>query len=249
MARPKDPLAHSALIAAARAEFVRSGIQKARIEDLTRACGLSKGAFYLHFESKEALFRGLVSALGLRFEEVRSAREQAWGKVMAGGHPPHEDPAPFVAELLEIEGSSDRKMLELFWDWRDVIDVLLRGSQGTEFEQVMWAILDREVVRVEGQCVAMTQAGLMRDDVEPAVLGSMIVGTWLMVARRMTTLQDKPDLEPWLRSLQSVIADGASSGTLRVHRDAAAKRSRTSAVRRRTAPNRNTLRASRKEPS
>src|SRR5438876_10708073 len=60
MARPADPNAKEALMAAARAEFARRGLRGARIEDITAACGLSKGAFYLHFESKEALFGELV---------------------------------------------------------------------------------------------------------------------------------------------------------------------------------------------
>src|SRR3954470_16941147 len=60
MARPADPNAKEALVAAARAEFVRRGLRGARIEDITAACNLSKGSFYLHFESKEALFKTLV---------------------------------------------------------------------------------------------------------------------------------------------------------------------------------------------
>src|SRR5882724_7990668 len=63
MARPADPNAKDALVAAARAEFARRGLRGARIEDITSACGLSKGAFYLHFESKESLFSLLVQDL------------------------------------------------------------------------------------------------------------------------------------------------------------------------------------------
>ena len=61
MARPADPHAREALVAAARAEFVKKGLRGARIEDITAACGLSKGAFYLHFPSKEALFGEVVA--------------------------------------------------------------------------------------------------------------------------------------------------------------------------------------------
>lgn len=230
MARPRDPLARSALVAAARREFVRSGIQKARIEDITQASGLSKGAFYLHFESKEALFRILVDALELEFERIRVERELSYGELLSRGLPGRGNSAPFVVELMELDGISDRKLLELMWDWRDVTDVLLRGSQGTEFETVMWAMLDREVERVERQCVSLKEAGLIRGDVHSYVLGSMIVGTYLLVARRMALLPEKPDFEPWVQALQSVIADGASSSSLRVHRDAAAKLS-SSALR------------------
>lgn len=200
---------------------MKAGIQKARIEDITHACGLSKGAFYLHFESKEALFRELVQALERLIDEVRSSREQAYAALIGRGPPGQAEPAPFVAELLAIDGAEDRKLLELLWDWRDVTDVLLRGAQGTEFETVLWTILDREVARVEQECGAMKAAHLVRDDVPGSVLGAMIVGTYLLVARRLSTLQSKPDFEPWVRALQSVITDGAASPSLRVHREAA----------------------------
>src|SRR3989442_251255 len=81
MARTADPHAKSALLYAARREFLRSGIRGARIEDITFASGLSKGAFYLHFESKEALFGELVRAFQQKMEAIILEREKvvrAW---------------------------------------------------------------------------------------------------------------------------------------------------------------------------
>lgn len=224
MARPPDPHARSALVSAARKEFVKAGIQKARIEDITRACGLSKGAFYLHFESKEALFRELVTRLESRFEQMRLGREKSYRALISRGLQGKRDAGPFIAELSEIDAREDRQLLELLWEWRDVTDVLLRGSQGTEFEGVMWTILDREVSRVETECRALKDARLMRDDVSADVVGLMIVGTYLLVARRLSTLEQKPDFDHWVRSLQLLIADGTASGPLRAQRDAALKR-------------------------
>jgi AcrR family transcriptional regulator len=236
MARPRDPLARSSLIAAARREFVRAGIQKARIEDITNASGLSKGAFYLHFESKEALFRELVSELEVQFEKIRSAREFAYIGLLSRGVPKRGNPGPFVAALLEIDGVGDRKLLELLWEWRDVTDVLLRGCQGTEFENVIWAMLDREVARVESSCLVLKRAGLLRDDLATPTFGQMVVGTYLLVARRMSLLQEKPDIDSLVQSLQSVLADGASSTTLRAHRDAAIRATSRTLRARRAAP-------------
>lgn len=211
MARPKDPHARSALIAAARKEFVRSGIQKARIEDVTSACGLSKGAFYLHFESKEALFRELVSQLEEHFEQLHDERERAYGQVISRGLSQALKSKNLVEELVAVDQAEDRKLLELLWDWRDVTDVLLRGSQGTPFDGVMWTLLDRETSRVEAQSVALKSVGLVRSDVPGEVLGLMIVGTYLMVARRLTRLRQKPDFDHWVRSLHGVIAQGISN--------------------------------------
>ena len=73
MARPADPHARAALIAAARAEFVKKGLRGARIEDITAACGLSKGAFYLHSSSKEALFGEVVAEFTRRWTRLVAA--------------------------------------------------------------------------------------------------------------------------------------------------------------------------------
>lgn len=209
MGRPKDPLSRATLIAAARREFAKVGLRSARIEDIAHASGLSKGAFYLHFESKEALFRELVKALQESFEVVRASREKAY-RALLGTAPRRGDPRPFLAKLMEIDGREDRALLALLWDWRDVTDVLLRGSQGTEFSGIIWTMLDREVERVEAECVVLERVGLMRDDVPAFVIGSMIVGTYLMIARRLSLLSEKPAFEPLVAALQRVLTNGVS---------------------------------------
>lgn len=207
------------------------GIQRARIEDITHAAGLSKGAFYLHFESKEALFRELVTELEVEFEKIRAAREFAYIQLLSAGLPKQNDPGPFVAALIALEGENDRKLLELFWEWRDVTDVLLRGSQGSEFENVIWTMLDREISRLEVETEVLKRGGLIREDLADRALGPIVVGTYLMIARRMSTLPEKPDLDQLVASLQSVLADGVASRSLRAQRDAAARRAPLRAVR------------------
>lgn len=52
--RPKD------ICAAALELFAEKGFAAARIEEIARRAGLSKGALYLYFPTKEALFRAVV---------------------------------------------------------------------------------------------------------------------------------------------------------------------------------------------
>jgi AcrR family transcriptional regulator len=40
--------------------FSTFGLKKTNVEDITKACGISKGAFYLFYESKEHLFMDLL---------------------------------------------------------------------------------------------------------------------------------------------------------------------------------------------
>ena len=53
-ARPQE------ILDAALAVFAEKGFSAARMEDISRRAGVTKGTIYLYFESKEALFKALV---------------------------------------------------------------------------------------------------------------------------------------------------------------------------------------------
>lgn len=212
MSRPADPNARAALIAAARKEFWRHGIKKARIEDITTSSGLSKGAFYLHFESKEALFRELVSQLSEGMDalvERRFREEHAFFE--RSGSLKKRERQTGSKRLKEIEVMSrrnDLEVLELLWSHRDVAHVLLNGAQGTEFEGVLWAMVDREIKRVGESCERLKKWGVCRPDVPSELMGTMLIGSWLLLLRRMTSLSEKPNLESWLHGLSRLLENG-----------------------------------------
>lgn len=188
---------------------------KARIEDITLACGLSKGAFYLHFDSKEALFRELTEVLEGEFERMLTDRQKAYVALLearTGVGEPRGD-ANFIKRKCELDAREDRRTLEVLWTWRDVIDVLLRGCQGTEFDGVMWEMLDQQLSRVREECRALQQLRLMRADVSPEMLGMMVVGTYLVVVRRLVQAKEKPDFDELVKGLQQLMAVGMTATT------------------------------------
>jgi AcrR family transcriptional regulator len=54
-----------ALLLVALDEFFQKGFTAARMDDIARRAGLSKGTLYLYFESKEALFTALIETLAM----------------------------------------------------------------------------------------------------------------------------------------------------------------------------------------
>lgn len=213
MARPADPNARASLIAAARAEFVKKGIRGARIEDITAACGLSKGAFYLHFESKEALFGELMEGFKARLDAMTDERLEATQRFLAEhGWPDLQDAATRserYRRLVRLETELDLGMLELMWAHRDVMDVLIRGAQGTEFESFIWSLADREVERVARDCQPLLADRAPGDEIEPELFGSLIVGAYLLLCKRMIQMKEKPDLAAWARTLQHLVREGS----------------------------------------
>jgi AcrR family transcriptional regulator len=214
MARPADPHARRSLMTAARRAFVKHGITGARIEDITAACGLSKGAFYLHFQSKESLFGELVQQFQVAMDAVLERRKLE----MAGFFVEHgplsardvHDRSSRYEKLLELETRFDRETLALLWQFRDVFGVLISGAQGTEFSGLVWEMAARQVQGLVDDFEAVKAFGACRTDVPSELFGSMVVGTWLLVAQQMSRRTAPPDLDQWVSALHRLIREGSA---------------------------------------
>lgn len=68
-----------ALLEAAAGVFLRYGFKKTSMDDLARAAGISRQGLYLHFATKEAMFREVVAYV------VRDARERARAALASEG--------------------------------------------------------------------------------------------------------------------------------------------------------------------
>lgn len=237
MARPADPNARSALVAAARREFARRGLRGARIADITAACGLSKGAFYLHYDSKEALFGELVD--GFRMELSATAerhRTQLTEFFASHGPITRRDIATRTSRyenFLELEMFQDLRLLEQLWENRDLVGVLLRGAQGTPFENAIWEMTERELSQIEEKFGGFQCSHACRADIPSEVFGSMCVGTYLLLAMRMSRMEAKPDLAEWARSLHLLIWEGSTpvEPARRQHRKSDQKKSASRSAR------------------
>src|SRR4051812_21838381 len=118
MSRPSDPNAKIKLLAAAEEVFVRSGLDDAKVEQITRRAGLSKGAFYLHFASKEDAFRQLIEAMVARMAQyIEGCRVDAAITM------------PSVGDFLDFWVKQDAEMFEFVWQNRGLVGLLLEGGK------------------------------------------------------------------------------------------------------------------------
>lgn len=60
--RPKDAIKHMAILQAARARFLQSGYEHARLDDIAADAGVSKLTIYSHFGNKEQLFQAMIES-------------------------------------------------------------------------------------------------------------------------------------------------------------------------------------------
>ena len=68
------------ILEAALAVFAEKGYAATRMDDIAQRAGVTKGTIYLYFESKEAVFRGLVQeSIGATIKAVTAAAESYEG--------------------------------------------------------------------------------------------------------------------------------------------------------------------------
>jgi AcrR family transcriptional regulator len=153
--------------------FARKGYHGTSIADVLKEAGISRGTFYLYFESKESLFQALVDRFVEGVMEVIEVVDPE-GK---------EDP------LLQIHANVQRAV-DLLFDNRDLTAMFLREATGAD------AAVTEQLNRLHSFlndmiCGALTNGvrmGLIRE-VDPAILGPAIIGSIKEVLYRCVVLE------------------------------------------------------------
>ena len=121
---------------AAMQEFLEKGFQGASLRQIVKNAGVTTGAFYGYFSSKEALFNALVephaAALMGRFMEAQISFAEL----------PEEEQ---VFHMGDESGNYVRWMVDYICQHRDPVKLLLTRSEGTSYEGFVHNMVKVEV--------------------------------------------------------------------------------------------------------
>ena len=161
------------LLAAAEEIFGRRGFYGASIAEVTRRAGIAQGSFYLHFPSKEAIFRELMRTRGVELRDTlrRSVKGiQKRSDIERVG---------FIAFFRWI---GDHPWFYRVTRQAEFIDPALREGWYREFAQDYAAAL-----------AGAMEAGAI-DRTDPEVLGWAIMGMADFIAMRWLVWEGRPGL-------------------------------------------------------
>lgn len=200
MPRPSDPHARARLLEAARAVFSERGLDRAKVEEITTRAQLSKGAFYLHFESKEEAFRQLLSGVISHLEQKVSESSQRQLAFQPG--------PDAVAEYFEDCHRCNREIYEFVWENRAIMALVLEGGGSASYGH----LIEEFALRAQRQTAALIQhgidIGLYRTDVDLDAAAAFIAGGFDRLARQLVRTPQKPDLDAMLREVQKLFLGG-----------------------------------------
>ncbi len=184
MARAANPHLQSGLVEAAEAVFAEHGLAAAKVSDITTRAGVSKGAFYLHFESKEALYEQICrSFLATITDRLRNHEMVLCDLTLS------------PLELFEKLGDADQALMDLLWDHRQPLSMILHGAIGTpsarladEFIESIQAVMFHSISdHVQSHGIAM--------QFRPEFMAAVATGIIVMYARRVAAAHGQPDSE------------------------------------------------------
>lgn len=200
MPRPSDPHARARLLDAARAVFSERGLDRAKVEDITTRAQLSKGAFYLHFESKEEAFRELLADLVSHLSTMLDETSNTQLSVGPGE-------ATFTA-YLDACHVRNVEIYEFIWENRALMSMVLDGGGSASYQH----LIEDFAERAQRQTVTLLQhgidIGLYREDLDVGAAAAFIAGGFDRIARQLVRERELPDLDARLRSVQRLFLGG-----------------------------------------
>lgn len=198
MARPANPNLRQAVVDAATAVFAERGLAAARVSDITELAGVSKGAFYMFFDSKEAAYVAIAQAFLAdvlrhlaRFEETMCCTE-------------------FGPQQLDAAARLDAEFADFLWAHRRPLAMVLEGAMGTPCAYVADEFVDSIL---EHMRAAMTRDverhPAMHALFDPDFGAMMATGILYMYARRMIRAAEPPDMARQVTRFRRLVMSGA----------------------------------------
>jgi AcrR family transcriptional regulator len=204
MPRPSDPHAKSRLLEAAERVFSEKGLDRAKVEDITTQAGLSKGAFYLHFQSKGDAFKELLSGV-LAHLQTRIGQASGCGL-------PALDQGLEQALALWLE--RDLEMFEFIWKNRALMRITLEGGRSADYQHLIEHFASYAQSETEALLSQGVASGIYRRDLDVEVAAAFIAGGYDRFARQLVRETKKPDLRKRLRELRWMVITGAGTPAL-----------------------------------
>jgi AcrR family transcriptional regulator len=206
MPRPADRRTKVELLRAAEAVFVEHGLTAAKVEDITARAGVSKGAFYLHFATKEECFRQIVEGF---LAKLASCLHEAPSTSAVTG-------VRDWAALLDAWHAHDVEIFEFCWHNRGLMSILFKGGGGGgAYGYLMDEFAERVAQQIEVWCKHLISVAVYRDDLDPEVLPSLLAGGYERLMREMIKRPKRPDIEAWARQSLNVYMRGLLTGPAR----------------------------------
>ena len=187
------------ILCAAKAEFLEKGFQTASLRAIVKAAGVTTGALYGYYSSKEALFDALV-------EESYTHLLSAFRNVLDDFSrlPIEQQPERMGA----VSQACMEELLLYMFNHREAFHLLLLCSEGTRYSSMKEELVQLEVNATHRYYLVLEKLGMPAPQIDPRLEHILVTG--MINAYFEMIIHDMPlaDAKQYLRELHSFYSAG-----------------------------------------
>ena len=124
------------ILRAGKEEFLKKGFLEASLRNIVKNAGVTTGAFYGYYKSKEELFDALVNQQEKYFMDTFVGAQKEFAEL-----PPEEQPD----NMSEISWMCMKHLLEYMYENADVFKLILMHSEGTKHAGFVHSLAEIEI--------------------------------------------------------------------------------------------------------
>ena len=148
---------------AAMAEFSEKGFRSASLRNIVKKAGVTTGALYGYFDSKEALFDSLVAPQYTYFMHEFSVQIGNFAKLPA-------------QRMQYAENACMSWITNFVYDHQDIFHLLLTGAEGTKYEHMVRDLVELETQTAHEFAENLRKSGIPVQPVDPILENMLISG-------------------------------------------------------------------------
>lgn len=162
-----EPNTQSRILEAGKREFLQKGFEKASLRNIVKEAGVTTGAFYGYYDSKEALFDALV---GRQAEMLMDRYTEAQDTF--AGLPPREQ----LESMGDISGDCMDWMVDYVYQNGEVFKLLICCAEGTVYENFIHRMVEIEVESTHNFIAVLKSLGKQVPNIDPQLEHILISG-------------------------------------------------------------------------
>ena len=184
---------------AAKAEFLEKGFRGASLRNIVKSVGMTTGAFYGYYKSKEELFEALVGEphdyLIGRFKDAQRELAQL----------PHEQQPEVMGD---ISGLCMYDMLHYAYAHLEECKLILCCSEGTRFSGLIDEMVEIEVESTHTYLAVLNELGRPSPKIDPKLEHILITGMFHTFFELVIHEMPLRDAENYIREMRAFYTAG-----------------------------------------
>lgn len=184
---------------AAKEEFLEKGFQSASLRNIVKNVGMTTGAFYGYYKSKEELFESLV---GKHYQYLIDRFKDAQKEF---ANLPHERQ---LEVMSDISGVCMFDMLHYAYQHLEECKLILCCSEGTRFSGLIDEMVEIEVEGTHAYQRVLEELGRPSPSIDPALEHILITGMFHTFFELVIHEMPLPDAENYVKEMRAFYTAG-----------------------------------------